>query len=169
MNVERIYEKYRGISPGAVIGRELKKKGLRQNAFAAAVGIPPQTLNAIIKGSRKLTPEMALKIDYGFGFEESTMAVLQAFYETRVAKQISGLAPHPNFPRLRRVLFWDTDFDKIDWLDQKTAVIHRVYERGNEEEKDEIERFYGRKEIDAALAEKRPGRSHPRNATQQTK
>jgi hypothetical protein len=41
-------------------------------------------------------------------------------------------------------LFWDTNFDKIDWIAKKTAVIKRVFERGNEEEIQEIIRFYGK-------------------------
>ncbi len=167
--MEKMYDKYRGIRPGAVIERELKKKGLKQNAFAHAIGLQPQTLNAIIKGTRKLTAEAALKIDHGFAFEESTMAVLQAFYETNLVKQKPGLAPHPDLSKLRRILFWDTDFDKIDWQYQKAAVILRVYERGNEQEKLEIERFYGRDEINAAISQKRPGRSYPRTESQPAK
>jgi hypothetical protein len=42
-------------------------------------------------------------------------------------------------------LFWDTDINMIDWQGQKRAVIERVIERGSEEEKGEIKRFYGEK------------------------
>ena len=71
--MEKLVEKYRGINPGAILERELKKKKIRQNAFAETVGIPAQTLNAIIKGKRRMTPETALKIDYALGLEESTI------------------------------------------------------------------------------------------------
>lgn len=43
----------------------------------------------------------------------------------------------------RRILFWDTDFDKIDWGKSRNFVIARVIERGNREEQEEIARFYG--------------------------
>lgn len=43
----------------------------------------------------------------------------------------------------RRILFWDTDFDKIDWGKNRNFVIARVIERGNREEQEEIARFYG--------------------------
>jgi hypothetical protein len=33
--------------------------------------------------------------------------------------------------------------DKIDWLRQKRAVVEPVFARGNEQEKNEIIRFYG--------------------------
>jgi antitoxin HigA-1 len=159
--MDKLVEKYRGINPGAILERELKKKNIRQNAFAATTGIPAQTLNAIIKGKRKMTPEMALKIDYALGLEESTMGILQAYYETKLIRQKPGLLPHPDFSKLRRILFWDTDFDKIDWQNQQNAVIRRVFERGNEEEKNEIIRFYGADKVNVVIAEKRQSRSHP--------
>jgi hypothetical protein len=40
------------------------------------------------------------------------------------------------------VLFWDTDITKIDWQKQSAAVILRIFERGNDIEKEEIKRFY---------------------------
>jgi antitoxin HigA-1 len=57
----------------------------------------------------------------------------------------------PDTTKLRRVLFWDTNFDKMDWVRYKTAVINRVFERGNEEEKNEITRFYGKDAIKESL------------------
>jgi len=159
--MDKLVEKYRGISPGAILERELKKKNIRQNAFAGTTGIPAQTLNAIIKGKRKMTPEMALKIDYALGLEESTMGVLQAYYETKLIWQKPGLLPHPDFGKLRRILFWDTDFDKIDWQHQQNAIIQRVFERGNEEEKNEIARFYGADKVNMAMAGERQLRRRP--------
>ena len=46
-------------------------------------------------------------------------------------------------PNLSRHLFWDTPFDKIDWEKNYLMVIERVVERGNEQEWQEINRFYG--------------------------
>ena len=40
------------------------------------------------------------------------------------------------------MLFWDTDITKIDWQKQSAAVILRIFERGNDIEKEEIKRFY---------------------------
>ena len=50
---------------------------------------------------------------------------------------------HPDLSNLRPALFWDTDINKIDWHRQRRAIIERVFERGNEEEREEIKRFYG--------------------------
>lgn len=159
--MEKWIEKYRGINPGSILGRELKKKKLKQSAFAHDISLPAQTLNAIIKGKRKMTPEVAFKIDHALGFEESTMAILQALHDTKLIKQKIGNVNHPDISKIRRILFWDTDFDKIDWQQQKNAVIRRVWERGNDEEKMEMQRFYGIDSINAAIKDIKPARPEP--------
>jgi len=57
----------------------------------------------------------------------------------------------PELSLLRPALFWDTKIDKIDWQKHKKAVIKRVFERGNEKEKNEITRFYGKQTVDEIL------------------
>lgn len=74
--------------------------------------------------------------------EEGTLVILQAYYEIHKAKQ-QEIKPTPDLSVLNNALFWDTDINKIDWDRQYRAVIQRVFERGNEEEKAEIIRFYG--------------------------
>lgn len=161
LKMEKWIEKYRGINPGVILDRELKKKKLKQTAFARDIKLPAQTLNAIIKGKRKMTPEVAFKIDNALGLEESTMAILQAMYDTTLVKYKIGIINRPDISRLRRILFWDTDFDKIDWQRQKNAVIRRVWERGNEDEKKEIQRFYGIDSTYAVINEIKPNRPDP--------
>jgi antitoxin HigA-1 len=60
----------------------------------------------------------------------------------------------PDLTLLRPALFWDTDLQKIDWKRQKRAVIKRVWERGNEQEKAEMKRLYGEQEIVSVLYQK---------------
>ena len=50
-------------------------------------------------------------------------------------------------PNFKARLFWDTKFDEIDWQKSARAVIERVLSRGNNEEYDELVRFYGRERI----------------------
>ena len=61
---------------------------------------------------------------------------------------------HPNFSKIPKILFWDTDFDKIDWDLKYIAVIKRIFERGDEEAKNEIIEFYGETKIRSALSTK---------------
>lgn len=59
----------------------------------------------------------------------------------------------PNLALIRKALFGDTDINKIDWNKQYKAVIQRVFERGNAEEKLEIKRFYGNDVVEKVLSE----------------
>lgn len=54
---------------------------------------------------------------------------------------------HPDRTKFRPVLFWDVDPQKIDWHKNRSFVIQRVFERGEEQEIEEAIRFYGREEI----------------------
>ena len=49
----------------------------------------------------------------------------------------------PDLTKFRKTLFWDTTFDRIDFTAHSCYVINRVFERGNEEEIQEVIRFYG--------------------------
>ena len=75
--------------------------------------------------------------------------LLQSYYDIEKEKSKTQLSP--NLSILRKSLFWDTEILNIDWNKQSKAVINRVFERGNEEEKKEIERFYGKKKVETVL------------------
>ena len=137
------FEKYKGIHPGAILERELSKRALAQRPFSTAIGIAPQSFNQIIKGKRPLPLPAALKIDKALGLEEGTMALLQTHFDIRVQKMKEALHDTPKLERLRKNLFWDTDIASIDWQKMYKAVISRVFERGNSDEKAEMIRFYG--------------------------
>ena len=53
------------------------------------------------------------------------------------------MSNQPDLSKIRKVLFWDTTIDRIDFAAHKPYVITRVFERGNEKEIREIIRFYG--------------------------
>lgn len=46
-------------------------------------------------------------------------------------------------PNLNKTIFWDVDFDKIDYQDHKRFVIERVFERGDLPDITQCRRFYG--------------------------
>lgn len=132
----------KGVHPGFILERELKRRKLRKGPFAISIQEYPQTLGAITKGRRDMNIGLALKIERSLGFEEGYFMILQVYYDIEKEKR-SHENRHPDFNKLRPVLFWDTKMEKIDWQRQKRPVIKRVFERGNAEEKKEIARFYG--------------------------
>jgi len=136
----------KGIHPGLILERELKQRHLRKGPFAISLDEYPQTLVSITKGKRRMNTNLALKIEKALGIEEGYFMTLQVFYDIKeLKKQQYKLLP--DFSKLRRVLFWDTKMENIDWEKQKNAVIKRIFERGNEIEKNEIIRFYGQEQV----------------------
>jgi plasmid maintenance system antidote protein VapI len=140
----------RGIHPGIILERELKRRNLRKGPFALSINEFPQTLGSITKGKRRMNIPLALKIEHALDIEEGYFMMLQVYYDIEQEKRKYPTV-RPDLSKLRRVLFWDTDIEKIDWQKQKRAVIRRVFERGNAQEKKEITRFYGKKEVEGIL------------------
>lgn len=141
--MDRRIDIIKGIHPGKFIERDLKNKEITQRYLAEETHIPYQTINAIIAGRRNLTTGQALALESLLGYEEGFLSILQSFYDIKQYKDKKLADLYPGSPRIRKILFWDTDFDKINWGKSKKAVIQRVLERGSEEEIGEIKRFYG--------------------------
>ncbi len=133
----------KGIHPGLFLDRELQKRKLKKGRFAMAIGEYPQTLTAITKGDRDMNTKLALKIEHELNLDEGFLMILQTFYEIKEIKEQQKSNDHPDLSKIRKAIFWDTQIEKIDWDRQKEAVIKRIYERGNVQEKEEITRFYG--------------------------
>lgn len=140
----------RGIHPGLILDRELKQRHLHKGPFAISINEYPQTIGSITKGKRKMNINLALKIEKALGIEEGFFMTLQVFYDIKELKRKQHKL-YPDFTKLRRILFWDTKMENIDWEAQKNSIIKRVFERGNEIEKNEIIRFYGKEIINKAL------------------
>ena len=142
----------KGIHPGVILDRELKKRKMPKRRLAMSIGEYPQLLGDITKGKRRINPALSIRLGDALGIDESFFAVLQAYYDIEQQKKKQAQNEHPNLRLLRPVLFWDTDINSINWAKSKTSVIRRVFERGNEQEIREIIRFYGEQETQTILA-----------------
>lgn len=135
----------KGIHPGKMVERELKKRNINKRQFALSLGEHPQTLGAIINGSRRMNVDLSLKIEEKLELEEGFLMTLQVFYDIKEAKKDSNYKP--NLSKFRKGIFWDTDFDKIDWKLMKVSIVKRVFAYGNKIEQEEIISFYGKDEV----------------------
>ncbi|NUQ26489.1 MAG: plasmid maintenance system antidote protein [Saprospiraceae bacterium] len=140
----------KGIHPGFILERELNQRQLRKGRFALSIQEFPQTLGAITKGKRDMNTALALKIEKALGLEEGYFMILQVYYDIAQEKKKQNTAS-PDLTKLRPVLFWDTKIESVNWQKQKKVVIKRVFERGNDIEKEEITRFYGIETVDNIL------------------
>lgn len=149
--MEKTLERFKGIHPGLILERELKKRHIKPTPFAHSIKAHKQTFNAIIKGNRGISTLLALKVDKELELEEGTFALLQTYYDIEQTKK-NLEERKPDLKKIRKILFWDTDIDKINWQKQYKAVIQRVYDRGNIKEQEEILHFYGDAKVKKALA-----------------
>lgn len=145
--------KIKGIHPGAILKREIKKRGLKNKDFASIVSVHAQTISAILKEKRSITPGLSIKLGMNLGVDSDYFMILQASYDVKKAQSLDVNQTTPNLKNIRRAIFWDTDFNKIDWNKNRRAIIKRVFERGNDLEINEIIDFYGIKIIKNDLKE----------------
>jgi plasmid maintenance system antidote protein VapI len=141
----------KGLHPGIVLERELRRRKLSKGPFALSIGEYPQTIGAITKGKRDMNTALSIKIEKALGIDEGYFMILQVYHDIKKIKQKIQINKHPDLSLIRPALFWDTVVDKIDWEKQKVPVIKRVFERGNEQEKSEITRFYGKEIVDKLI------------------
>ena len=141
-----IIDKIKGVHPGKYVGRELKKRNLNQRQFAISINEYPQTLNAIINAKRNMNTDLSIKIEKEFDFEEGFLMILQVYYDIKQSK--IDLNYKPDLTKIRKATFWDTSIEKIDWKLMKIALIKRILVYVNDNEIEEINRFYGNDYVD---------------------
>jgi plasmid maintenance system antidote protein VapI len=140
----------KGLHPGFFLEHELKKRKLSKRRFALSLSEYPQTIGAITKGSRDMNTSLSLRIEEALGLEEGFLMTLQAFYNIKKEREKQRLTP--DLSLFSAGLFWDTKIENIDWNLHKKSIIHRVFEYGNEKEKQEILSFYGKDIVEKLLA-----------------
>ncbi len=97
---------------------------------------------------------LALKIEKQSGWQEGALSILQTWHDIEKEKQKQKVGSKlPDLSKLRKTLFWDTDIQRIDLDKQFKAIIRRVFERGSDAEKQEMEKFYGYEKVVAAIRE----------------
>lgn len=141
------FDKIKGIHPGYILKRELEIRGLNGSELASIIDEHKQTINAIIKRRRKITPRLSIKLSKTFNVSEDYFMLLQASYEVKTMASSISNEVKPNLKKFRQILFWDTDIHTLNWSKQKRAIIKRVLERGNDTEITELINYYGKENI----------------------
>lgn len=75
------------IPPGEILLEEfLRPLGVSQNRLASDIDVPVSRIAGIIKGTRAITADTALRLAEYFGTSPEMWLALQAEYEVRVAR-----------------------------------------------------------------------------------
>lgn len=138
--------KIKGIHPGTLLRWELNNRNLKGSELADSIGEHKQTISAILNKRRDINPKLSIKLSKEFKIDKDYFMLLQASYDVRKTAE-SEKKDIPNISNFRKIIFWDTNFNTIDWNRNSKAVIKRILERGNKKEINEIISFYGRKTI----------------------
>ena len=150
-----MYEQYLSMSSvpaGAILKQILKKEKISQKEIAEKSAIYPQRINDLINGKRKFTPEYSSRLEQALGI--STLGYfyhIQTNHDIYLYQDEQERKNTPDLSKIRNVLFWDTNIKKINWLRSRNHIIKRTFEYGNENEIEEIIRYYGKDKVAEVL------------------
>jgi plasmid maintenance system antidote protein VapI len=144
----------KGIHPGLFLERKIREQKLIKGKLALDCHEYPQTLTAITKGKRDMNTALSLKLEKALGLEEGCLMTLQIFYEIKEEKKKQS-NDNPDLKQFRKILFWDTKMESLNWKKQYRFIINRIFERGNEEEKNAVKAYYGTALINEVLSKRK--------------
>ncbi len=78
------------IHPGEILADELTELGITATELAHAIHVPPNRMTQILKGSRAITADTALRLGKWMGTSPDFWLNLQKSYELRRAEQLVG-------------------------------------------------------------------------------
>lgn len=136
------YERINGIHPGAILKRELKKRGIKSIELSNDINEHAQTLNAITKERRGINAKLSYKLGIYFGVSHEYFMLLQAAYEVETFKKSQKDSQNSLAGKFRESLFWDTRMDLIDLKNNRKFIIQRILERGNHREINNLIKLY---------------------------
>jgi antitoxin HigA-1 len=84
------------IPPGEILMEEfMRPMGLSMNALARTLAVPANRVSAIVKGTRAISADTALRLGKYFGTSPEMWLDLQSDYELRVARQTTWARVEP--------------------------------------------------------------------------
>jgi addiction module HigA family antidote len=79
--------------PGEILKEEfLTELGMSQNQLAHAIGVPPNRIHAIVKGTRDITADTDIRLSRFFGLSEGYWLRLQNAYDLMEVRRTLGPA-----------------------------------------------------------------------------
>ncbi|NIP73084.1 MAG: HigA family addiction module antidote protein [Gammaproteobacteria bacterium] len=75
------------VHPGDHLAEYLEELGVSQYRLAKDIGVPPRRINEIVKGTRAVTADTALRLARYFGTSPQFWMNLQTNYDLEVARE----------------------------------------------------------------------------------
>lgn len=86
------------VHPGEILREEMEGLELSANALASRLGVPPNRISAIVRGTRGITADTALRLGRFFGQTPEFWMNLQRTYDLVIAEREIG----KDLKRIRR-------------------------------------------------------------------
>lgn len=141
----------KGIHPGAILKRELKKRKIKSIDLANEIREHAQTINAITKERRNMNAKLSYKLGEYFDIPNNYFMIIQATYEVEKYKITQIRKTNPLIGKIRKSIFWDTKIELIDFEKNQRFIIQRILERGNKEEINHLIKIYSLQTIQEEL------------------
>ena len=128
--------------PGAILKAELEERGIKQKDFAEMIGMRPSHLNALLHGTRNISPRVAARIETALGISAQMWLNLQTNYDldsVRSTNQQKGytVPPVPEYalaqPNQREQKLWNVAF-RAGQKDVLQKLVEVLTETGIPEE-----------------------------------
>jgi addiction module HigA family antidote len=78
------------VHPGEILREQMEELGLSANALATKLGVPPNRISTILRGTRSVTADTALRLGRFFGQTPEFWMNLQQTYDLVVAERAIG-------------------------------------------------------------------------------
>ncbi len=79
------------IHPGEILSEDfMRPLGISINRLARDLHVPPNRIHGIVKGTRAITADTALRLGAYFGVTPQTWLNLQSEYDLRIARRTAG-------------------------------------------------------------------------------
>ena len=78
------------IHPGEILAEQLRELGLTVRRFAGEIDVPPNRISQMLRGTRAVTADTALRLGHYFGTDPRFWLNLQQSYELRSAEKAFG-------------------------------------------------------------------------------
>jgi len=78
------------VHPGEILREQMEEVGLSANSLAARIGVPPNRISTILRGTRSITADTALRLGRFFGQSPEFWLNLQQTYDLVVARRDIG-------------------------------------------------------------------------------
>lgn len=148
------YFKMHDSSANAILKRILISLGKSLDDIAKLFQISINEAEFYLTQKRLNEKDSAILSEYLKIGTKDYFLILQQNHDRYLKDNERSIKDTPNLTKIRKSTFWDVNIQMLDWRKGYKFVISRIYEYGNDTEKEEIKEYYGQNIVDVVLSEK---------------